>query len=166
MSELLTIEELRNDDAKLRPAAGEVLNPGPWDHNMWPSMGDQLKSARIGYFPIQSQFECTKCKQWLAMDLETRPDLCGMTMGEAAPLYFKGQLCPVPDSATGPLEVIAERLVKMTTRRDLENAILEAYRNSQGKNADGLDTVWVWFVYLDPTERIICCLLALGKVKI
>lgn len=131
---MFTLDELRTDELKLRQAAGEVLNPGPWKH-------------REGVTDIaaleRDEWICCKC-------LQPRPQ------------WSKD--CPIPDPVVGPLEVIAEKLKEKVSVPDLLRAIMQ-YRVLPREEDTAYYFGWALCV-ATPAERIICCLLALGKVKI
>lgn len=124
------------DETTLRRAAGKVLNPGPWKHEYH---YDEL---------------CAKCRErcWDRVQGITLPKL--------------NEPCPVPDPAKGSLADIAEALLRKVMETPsgdiaLHNTIVRfpAYVRPMH--------VWWWFsLKATPAERIICCLIALGKAKV
>jgi hypothetical protein len=137
MSELPTIEELQNDEAKLRLAAGAVLMPWPRKH--------RCLAWHVSPEPKRAITPCSKCGQ--------------------TPEQEYG--CPVPDSATGLLEVIAERLVKKCVNENLSGELMGQWRAMFYPQLT-LGSIISFERWIDstPAERIICCLLALGKAVI
>lgn len=82
MSNLPTITEVAADEKLLRRLAGEVINPGPWQH----------KTLRNGT-------TCIKC------GMEKPPsDTWGQIREHSS--------CPIPDPASGSLADIVSQLIK------------------------------------------------------
>lgn len=140
MTDTYTVTQLLSDESLRRTATGEVLNPGPWKH--------------------QTSFNHNFCVK------------CGLRIHEnvAVALPAADTPCPVPDPSAGSEADIAEQLVKkvresffvegMTT----PNKFRDAVKLVQGASVR-LPMRWVEFYifYATPAERIVCCLVALGK---
>ncbi|MFH0826102.1 MAG: hypothetical protein V2B18_25405 [Pseudomonadota bacterium] len=132
-----TLDELRTNEAKLRRAAGEVLDPGPWKH-------------REGLYAPDGA--CLKC--------------------ELSGVFHNDGPCPIPDPAEGPLEVVAEQLVKQFVTPSLEGlklwrAIAQFYRLKFGEIAVAPPDDLIWFIlWATPAEQMVCCLPAEGKVRV
>lgn len=150
---LPTITELldpTDDFRRLRIAVG-ALEPGPWGHDI-EIKGDETNRAY-----------CEKCEEvWPA----GRDDLIEDD-------------CPVPDSATGSLAEISDRLAKKVDalleslppiQRDKFECIIEDYvcfAHGFMRGGDLHHRIWQWFAMkATPVERICCCLVALGKAVV
>ena len=132
------------DEAGLRLKAGRWLNPGPWRHD-W--SGHRWCIDR-----------CNRCHRVFT---KNAPATCSVPPSAADRHVFL-----IPQPAAGPLEVIVKDLTQRTTRLALENAIDDRYGRVTGYDADGLDTLWAWFVYQPSLDQLRCCLLALqGEQK-
>lgn len=146
MNNIPTIKELLADVKRLRLAAGEVLNPGTWGHR-WMNCAPSAP-------------RCLKCGDRKPMGIITESATSG---------------CSVPDPAEGPLEVVAERLVKLFAKPNLDGLKLwdaityvwsEIHDGSTIDDGQQLSDLMWFILWATPTERIVCCLLALGKARI
>jgi len=142
MPDPISLQALLADEDLLRREAGRVLQPGPWKHS-W-----EFKPHR------KPRWLCRKC------GAREQPAIPGVPRRETD--------CPIPDPATGPLEVIAEQLVKKVLEGD-------SYRGTDGltgafafyRRSIGATLVRDWAIVFTawleatPAERIVCCLKAL-----
>ena len=142
-----TVAHLQDPEngADLRRLAGEVLNPGPWQHK-WSieRVGDDTNGRT-----------CLKCKCYQYQRVSD--DVYDHVWAE----------CQSPDPATGSLPDIAEQLLRQVVANDrlpeLEDVIL-AYPLLC--NAMGFVNPYRELLLLSPTDRAICCLLVLLPAKV
>lgn len=142
-----TLDQLK-DEKTLRQAIGERLTPGPWKH--WIIIRD-MQAYECG------KRHCKKCKAEIAY--EDRDNTA----------------CPVPDSFDGDLAIAAERLGKMVLRLngvDATTMLATAVQRYRGYQIPieydtTLRSNLVWLgLESTPTERCICCLVALGVATV
>lgn len=137
MSEKPTIKQLKEDEGLLRRTIGKVLADRNDSCQLWVEFGGTLASCPHG------------------RSIEFRDD--------GIPYHA--------DAYVGPLEVAAERLLKAALERGDTKSMGGGYIGITIaiEYMSGLKEVNDQFPYwlmLNPKERIICCLLALGAAEI
>ncbi|MCE5324927.1 MAG: hypothetical protein LLG01_00785 [Planctomycetaceae bacterium] len=160
-------EQAQQNYPLIRQLAGEVLQPGPWEHDFAPKPGQDpfgFRHTGIGAIHI-----CDKCHSEMGLtDDDTTYMQRDVGSGDIR-VSSKNDKCPIPDPAIGSIADIASALVK----RCLET--------EEGTGALGVaigevlvpmvSTTWraqhflAWLKATDP-ERAACCLVALGKAKV
>lgn len=148
MSDKPTTTALKADEALLRLTIGKVLNPDSWKHG-WVI----IPPVYIGT-PNQN-WVCRKCPMKYRGPLDELPD----------------SPCPVPDSATEPMPVLAEQLVQKCLRRDLSDEWETCYcLRSLGigpmSGLDGGEQQLHWWLMADPAVQAICALVALKEAVV
>jgi hypothetical protein len=176
MSDLPTIAELQADKEKLIRITTDVLNPGPWKHNLavdW-NLNKPITSRTISEAAAQNvYYRCTRCQANVELtkdqiESEERYFLPG---GRGFILSSKEKTCTVPPDLGLSLPEIAEQLVrKVMDMPHWTKKLVDAIQNFRGYLAIGgvwytVGTALVWFLKATPTDKCICCLIALGKAK-
>lgn len=149
LAELLRLDWSELEKA-LRPILAEVLNPGPWSHSrsgVWAPGHRRLPEISEGQY-AQMGAVCHRC-------------------GE--PVYCDWG-CPIPPVIAGSPEVVAERLrdemIAGQSHREVFNAKLAAWKALGTPRQNECATCMDWFAdYATPGQRILCCLLAMGKIN-
>lgn len=167
MTQKPTVAELLTNPKLLRETAGRVLKPGPWKHADVIDFPPGCKSVDVS----DQVWLCEKCGSIYSQE---KPFTVVETDPEAFWSWCEGS-CPIPDPATGSEADIAEALVKLFAKPSLEGlnlfaAILEVWsfvtkQSVKLGDRDVDDMMW-FIVWATPTERIACCLLALGEAVI
>jgi hypothetical protein len=150
-----------SDDA-LRCEVTKALEPGPWKHKVWPSMDDQVKGGAEGAWPVKSMWNCTKCNQWLVMDLEHYKGNA-RSMGAIALDYFSDLSCPIPDAAEGSWADLRSRLLRHchhVIAPDIRRGSYHVLRKTICSYANTTDDYLYWMTCED-RDAVIVCLLAL-----
>lgn len=146
-----SLTQLRSNEALLRRAAGEVLNPPPWKHG-W---SVDYQNMMVG--GVRQNYRCTKCDRKVQHETNDWR-------------WMKKTDCPIPDVAEGPLEVVASRLIKTLavpncTGLKLWAAIETLYLwvlDDESKECVIIEDLMWFILWATPTEQIIACLIALG----
>ena len=142
----LDIQALLKDENLLRQEAERWLNPGSWKHGGIPTSDGEREFL-----------ECQKCgARYYAYSEEGFIDAEGRRLPH----------CSIPDPATGPLEVIAERLLSIVTERENGDYRLRSrayWFIKEHRIIGGNSEVWWFAFHATPAERIACCLLALEQ---
>jgi hypothetical protein len=151
------IDQLR-DEQVLRREIGMVLNPG-WGHEHcyimndthWPDGAILTDPPKNDRWPKASCWKCNAVAQLQSDDELTT------AMWERLDITP----CPIPDPFTGDLAIAAELLLRKCDKSKLFYAIERFLRATGHKIPEDTGGYWEWFVYANPADRCIVCLMAL-----
>ncbi len=157
-----TTTALRADEHLLRVTVTRALEPGPWEHDLFPVANDPPVLRAIS---ICEQMQCSRCKQIL----QTRDDdirYKQIDCGSDYQITHKRSKCPVPSPATGELGVLATKLEELILPTDLVPVVVDYKQIGLIDETAKRALAYEFYIIMNSAERIAVCLVCLGLAVI